>query len=210
MQAPRTITLLKRDSNTGFFLWNLRNFYKHLVLQNISRTSPAAASDSFRFPACNSIKKETPGKMFFCEFYKIFKSIFSFDRTPPDDCLLYLLWILKSFSERFFYKAPPGYCLFHVQVAEFQPLDAVKNYFIGAFQAFYTRTRSSHSKAFIYLKSLKTICEEVNPNITTIPVLSRQSRFLVYYPGVPDWINLSRFLDFQQKIVHSLYLSPAA
>ena len=37
-----------------------------------------------------------------------------------------------------------------------------KNYFTGAFQAFYTRTRSSHSKAFIYLKSLKIICEEVN------------------------------------------------
>ena len=55
-----------------------------------------------------------------------------------------------------------GNCFFPVQVAEFQPLDTVKNYFTGAFQAFYTRTRSSHSKAFMYLKSLKTICEEVN------------------------------------------------
>ena len=27
-------------------------------------------------------------------------------------------------------------CLFHVQVAEFQPADTVKNYFTGAFQAF--------------------------------------------------------------------------
>ena len=52
--------------------------------------------------------------------------------------------------------------LIHVQVAEFQPADTVENYFTGAFQAFYTRARSSHSMAFIYLKSLKIICEEFN------------------------------------------------
>ena len=33
-------------------------------------------SDSFRFPACNFIKKKAPGKMFICEFCKIFKNIF--------------------------------------------------------------------------------------------------------------------------------------
>ena len=55
-----------------------------------------------------------------------------------------------------------GNCLFHVQVADFQPADKVKNCFTGAFQAFDTRTRSSHSKAFIYLKSLIIICEEVS------------------------------------------------
>ena len=49
-----------------------------------------------------------------------------------------------------------------VQVAEFQPPDTVKSYFTGAFQAFYTGTRSNHWKSFIYLKSLKTVCEEVN------------------------------------------------
>ena len=52
--------------------------------------------------------------------------------------------------------------LFYVQVAEFQPPDRVKKYFISAFKAFYTRTSSSYSKAFIYLKSMKIICEEVN------------------------------------------------
>ena len=55
-----------------------------------------------------------------------------------------------------------GKRLFYVQVAEFQPPDTVKNYFTGAFQAFYTRSRSIHSKAFIYLKSQKTVCEGVN------------------------------------------------
>ena len=30
-----------------------------------------------------------------------------------------------------------GNCLFHVQVAEFQPPDTIKTYFTSAFQAFY-------------------------------------------------------------------------
>ena len=38
----------------------------------------------------NFIIKETTAKMFFCEFCKIFKDIFSFDRTPQDDCFLCL------------------------------------------------------------------------------------------------------------------------
>ena len=95
--------------------------------------------------------------MFFCEFCRIFKNIFSFDRAPRDDCFLCL-----SVNYENFFRAPLGNCFIHVKVAEFQLPDTIKNYFTGAFQAFYTRTRSSHSKAFIYLKSLKTICEEVN------------------------------------------------
>ena len=71
------------------------------------------------------------------------------------------LRILRSFSKHLFYRTPMGNCLFHVQVIEFQPPDTVKNYFTSAFQAFYTRTRSSHSKTFIYLKSMKIICNEV-------------------------------------------------
>ena len=50
-----------------------------------------------------------------------------------------------------------GKLLFHVQVAEFEPPDTVKNYVTAAFPAFYTRMRSS-----LYLKSLETVCEEVN------------------------------------------------
>ena len=52
--------------------------------------------------------------------------------------------------------------LFHVKVAAFQLPGTIKIYFTGAFEALDTRSRSSHSKVFIYLKSLKTICEEVN------------------------------------------------
>ena len=72
------------------------------------------------------------------------------------------MWLLGSFSKHLSYKTPLRNCLFHVQVVEFQPADTVENYFTGAFQAFYAKARSSHSKAFIYLKSLKIIYEEVN------------------------------------------------
>ena len=40
--------------------------------------------------------------MFFSEFYKIFKNIFSFDRTPPDGCFLYLLVNFAKFLRTFF------------------------------------------------------------------------------------------------------------
>ena len=71
------------------------------------------------------------------------------------------LWTLRSFSEHLFYREPLRNCLFHVQVAVFQPANTVKNYFTDAIEAFYTRTRSSHLKAYIYLKYLKIICEEI-------------------------------------------------
>ena len=47
-----------------------------------------------------------------------------------------------------------GNCLFHVQVAEFQPPDTIKS-----IQALYTKTRRSYSETFIYLKSIKIIYE---------------------------------------------------
>ena len=126
----------------------------------IYRTSSVAASDSFRFPAWNFIKKKTPAKMFICEFCKIFKNIFRQKHLRMTASCVYLrIW--RCFSDHLFHKAPLGNCLFHLQVAEVQPPHTVKKYFTCAFQAFYTR-RSSYSKAFMYLKSLKIICEEVN------------------------------------------------
>ena len=60
------------------------------------------------------------------------------------------LSILRRFSEHFFYITSRK-LLFYVKLAEFQPPDTVKNYFTGASQAFYTSSRSSHSKAFVYI-----------------------------------------------------------
>ena len=64
----------------------------------------------------------------------------------------FYLWILRSFSAHLIFSWPLENCLFHVQMAEFQPADTVKKYFKGAFQAIYKRMRMSLSKAFIYLK----------------------------------------------------------
>ena len=55
--------------------------------------------------------------------------------------------VLSSFTRILYFAAN---ILSRVEVADFQPADTVKNYFTVPFQAFYTRTRSSHSKAFIY------------------------------------------------------------
>ena len=88
--------------------------------------------------------------MLFCEVFKIFKNMFTFDRTPPVDCSLCLSVNFQKFFRTCFLQSTSGKLLFHVQVAEFQLPGAVKNYFTGAFQSFYTRTRSSYSKAFIY------------------------------------------------------------
>ena len=83
-----------------------------------NRTPPVAASDSFKFPACNFTKKETPAKIFFCEFWEIFKNTFLTENRVT--ARVYLL-ILRSFSPNLFYRATPGNCLFHVQVTGFQP-----------------------------------------------------------------------------------------
>ena len=82
------------------------------------RTSPVAASEGFKFPACNFIKRKTPEKKFFCKFCQIFKNIFSFDRSHPDDCF----WCLSVNFEKFFrtllLQCTSGKLLFYVQIAE--------------------------------------------------------------------------------------------
>ena len=50
----------------------------------------------------------------------------SFYRTRPDDWFLCLPVILRRFSDYLFYRAPLGSCLFHLQVALFQPPDTIK------------------------------------------------------------------------------------
>ena len=82
----------------------------------------------------------------------------SFVRTPPSDCFFSLSANFEKFVGTPLLYNP----LFHVKVAQFQLVDTVKNYFTGAFQAFYTKNRSSHLKAFIYLKSLKITSKEVD------------------------------------------------
>ena len=147
LQALRTATLLKRDFNTGFSCEFCKIFKNTLFY----RTSPEAASDRFRCPACNFFEKKGPGKDILLWFLQNFQEHLLTEHLRMTASYVYL-WILSSFSEHFFYRAALGNWLFHVQVSEFQPPDTVKNYFISASQAFFKRTRSRHSKAFIYLK----------------------------------------------------------
>ena len=120
-----------------------------------------AASEDFRFPASNFIEEETPEKIFFSEFCKIFKNIFSFDRTPPDDCFLSLSVNFETFFNTSFIEHLEETAILCTS-CWISTTRYSKNYFTDAFQAFYLRLKSSHSKVFIYLKSLKTVCEKVN------------------------------------------------
>ena len=143
LQALKTATLLKRDSNTGYLSRILWIAQKHLfcvedvwtagsetpvrLFKNtfFNRTFPVAASDSFRFPPAALLKKGLQQRRFSVRFAKFLRT--SFYKTPPDDCFLCLPVILRSFSDHLFYRAPLGNCLFHVQVAEFQPPDTIKS-----------------------------------------------------------------------------------
>ena len=95
-----------------------------------------AAPETFIFPACNFIIKGTTAKLFFCEFRKIFKDIFSFDRTPRDDCFLCLSVNFEFFRTLLLYSTS-GKLLFCVQVEEFQPPDTVKSYCTGLSNVLY-------------------------------------------------------------------------
>ena len=91
-------------------------FTKHLqwLLLTVSGFQPAAL-----------LKKGLQQRRFSVRFAKFLRT--SFYKTPPDDCFLCLPVILRSFSDHLFYRAPLGNCLFHVQVAEFQPPDTIKS-----------------------------------------------------------------------------------
>ena len=95
--GPQTTTLLKRDSNTGFSC-KICEIFKNALF---NRTSPVVASDSFAFPVCNLIKKETPQKMFFCEFCKILRISFLLIEHLGTTISCVYLWIFQNFSKFF-------------------------------------------------------------------------------------------------------------
>ena len=77
LQVLRTTTLLKGDYCE---IWEI--FRNILFL----RTSPVAASDSFRFPTCNFNKKRFWQRCFSVNFAQFLRT--SFDTAPPDHCFL--------------------------------------------------------------------------------------------------------------------------
>ena len=107
---PRTATLLK-ETPSQVFSMKFAKFLRKLCFKKHLKWLLQTVSD---FASCSFIKKETPAKIFFCEFCKNFKNIFSFDRTTPDGCFL----CLTVNFEKFFYRVPLGNCLFDVQDAK--------------------------------------------------------------------------------------------
>ena len=131
MQTLRTATLLKRDVEPQVFprefselfkstyfvedLWTAGSETPVLLYKNIflKRISPVAFSDSFMFQPATLFFKRDSGK--------IFKNIF-----PQNTSGWLHLWTLRSFPDHFFYRTPLGNCLFHAQVAGFQPQDTIR------------------------------------------------------------------------------------
>ena len=106
-----------------------------------------------------------------CEICKIFKSTL-FYRTSP---------VSTSEGFRFsacnFIKKETPEKMFFYEFAKFLRTSFLLN-FHSPFQAFYTRTRRSHLKAFIYFKSLNIVCEVVNLLWRCQPVTLRKKTLL--------------------------------
>ena len=153
--------------------------------------------------------------MFFCEFCKIFKNIFSFDTRPPDDCFLCLSVIFETFFRTLLLKGTPGKQLFYVKVSRISTTRWYsKKLFHRCFQAFYTWSRSSHSKAFIYLKSLDAVCEEVSMlwsceiptcNFTKIKLFHRSS-FMYFAFIFLEYIKITSFEETLKVWEHKFFL----
>ena len=108
----------------------------------------------------SGFQSPTPKKMSLCEFSKIFKNIcwqsISWRPILVFICEIWEIFQNTSFIEHLWKTA---YFMYKLQNFNHQPPDTVKNcVFTNVFQVFYTRTRSNHSKALIYLKLLKIIC----------------------------------------------------
>ena len=111
------------------------------------------------FQPATLLKKRLWKRCFYVNFAKLLRTSFLLTEhlQMSASCVKF-----ETFFRTLLLQSTLGKPLFYLQVAQFQPPDTVKNYFTGNFQAFHTRSRSSHSKAFIYLKSLKTVCKEAN------------------------------------------------
>ena len=119
-----------RNSNTNYSLWNLRNFLRapcfteHLqwLLLKVSGYRPATL-----------LKKKLPKRCLSENFAKFLRTTFLLTEDFRMTAFCVYLWILKHFSEHFFYRARRRNCLFYVKVVVFQLPDTVKNYFTGVF-----------------------------------------------------------------------------
>ena len=156
--GPQNCNLIKKRLQHRVFSSEICECFKNTLFH---RTSLVAASDIFRFPAYNFIKKWCFWQMLFCEFCKSFKSVF-LQNTSGWLLFVFICEFWKVFQNSSFIEHLLETAYFMYMLQNFNHQIQKKNYLTDAFQASYTGTRSSHLKAFIYFKSLKIICEEAN------------------------------------------------
>ena len=112
-QILRTATLLKRDSNTDFFLWNLWIIQEHLFCRGSMNgwfwNTRLLFKNTFftehvhwlllavsGFQPTTSFKMRLEQRCLSVNFAKFLRT--SSDRTPPDDCFL---WLSVNFEKLF-------------------------------------------------------------------------------------------------------------
>ena len=144
LQGPRTSTLLKREFNTGFFQWILWIIQKHLFCVEDLWTAgsetpvcPFLRTSFFTehlqwlllsvsgFQPATLLKKRLQQRHFLWILQNFSEHLLTEHLRVTASCVY--IWILRSFSDHLIYRAPLGNCLFHVQVAEFQPPDTIKS-----------------------------------------------------------------------------------
>ena len=100
------------------------------------------------FQPATLLKKRLRQRCLSVNFAKTFKNILRQKHLRMTASCAYL-WILRSFSGHLFYRAPLGNCLFHLQVAQFQPPHTVKKYLLSAFQAFILKDKVAIRKSYV-------------------------------------------------------------
>ena len=97
--------------------------------------------------------------MVFFNFARLLRTLF-WQNTSGWLLLVFICKLWEVFQNTYFQNIEHRFT--HKIQNSNQPVYTVKNYFAGAFRAFCAWTRSSHSKALIYLNFMKIVCEEVN------------------------------------------------
>ena len=113
------------------------------------------------FQPATLLRKRLRKRCFAVNFAKSLEHLFFWQNTSGWLLLVFICEFWDIFQNTSF-KEHLGETAILCTSCRISTTNTIKNYFTGAFQAFYTKSRSNHSKAFIYLKSQKTVCEGVN------------------------------------------------
>ena len=118
VEDTRHATLLKRDSTTGNFLWNLRNFWESRFTEHIQWLLQKVSG----FQTTTLLKKRLWKRYFSVNFAKFLRTSFLLTEYLRMTASSVYLRISRSSSERFFYRAPRGNCYFMCKLQNFNQI----------------------------------------------------------------------------------------